>query len=208
MKRLVGFFSLLWAASASAIDFGQLDTFTTGMDNWTGSSPSLALGGPGGATDQYLRLQSGPGFPPKMAAKNQTQWTGNYLAAGVDVLTIQLANFGTADISLRAAIFGPSLNEFTSTNFQTVAADGVWRSYTFSLRQADLTAVGSGNDYALAMSNVFNFMFRHDPGSPNGSGDMPNFTGIMGMDNVQAVPEPATLGAIVLGLLGWKVRRR
>lgn len=207
MKCTLALAALALAAAGHAITLGQLDTFTSGFDSWTGSSPTLAMGGPGGAADQFLRLQSGSGFSPKMAARNSTQWAGNYTSAGVDSVALQVANVGSTSISLRVALFGSASQEFTSTSAQTILPDGLWRSFTFSLGQADLTSVGSNNDYSGMMGGVTNFMFRHNPGSPSGSGSQPNYTGVMGIDNVSAVPEPSSLLAIALGL-GLLRRRR
>jgi hypothetical protein len=208
MKCTLAFSALALAAMGQAITLGQLDTFTTGTDNWIGSSPSLAMGGPGGAADQFLRLQSGPGFSPKMAARNITQWLGNYPLAGVDSVTLQVANFGVSAIELRVAVFGSAGQEFTSTVSSTIAADGVWRSFSFSLASSALTSVGANNDYAGAMAGVTNFMFRHNPGAPTGAGNHPNFTGVMGIDNVRAVPEPTSLAVLAISCAVFRRRKR
>ena len=207
MKSTLAFSALALAAMSQAITLGQLDTFTSGTENWIGSSPSLAMGGPGGASDQFLRLESGPGFSPKMAARNITQWLGNYTLAGVDSVTLHVANFGVSAIELRVAVFGSAAQEFTSTISSTIAADGVWRSFSFSLASSALTSVGANNDYAGAMAGVTNFMFRHNPGAPTGAGNHPNFTGVMGIDNVRAVLEPASLLVVAFGV-GFLRRRR
>lgn len=205
MKRplIASFFAI--AAASHGISFGQLDTFTSGAANWSGSSPTLALGGPGGASDQYLRLQSGPGFSPKMAARNQVQWLGNYTAAGVNQVTLNVANFGANQIELRVVLFGSAGQEFTSASSTPIVADGLWRSISFSLLQSALTSVGTGSDYAGMMTAVTNFQFRNNPGAAAGSGSQTNFTGIMGIDNVNAVPEPGSL--LALGF-GWAALRR
>ncbi|MEQ1822986.1 MAG: PEP-CTERM sorting domain-containing protein [Fimbriimonadaceae bacterium] len=196
-----GFISL-----GRAVVFGQLDTFASGLENWAGSSPALGLGGPAGGSDQYLRLQSGPGFAPKMAARNQVQWTGNFAGAGVSAVTLNVANFGTSVIELRVALFAVGGLEYTSTTSTSIAADGQWRSISFSLAQSALTSVGANTNYAALMAGVTNFQFRNNPGAPSGSGTQPNFTGIMGLDNVRAVPEPSTV--LALGFGGLMLRRR
>ncbi|MEQ1933667.1 MAG: PEP-CTERM sorting domain-containing protein, partial [Fimbriimonadaceae bacterium] len=110
-------------------------------------------------------------------------------------------------IELRLALFGAGGREFTSATSTTIIADGLWHSYSFSLAESALTSVGSNSNYSGMITGVTNFQFRHNPGAATGSGTLPNFTGIMGMDNVHAVPEPASLLAVCLGGLIIKRRR-
>src|SRR5262245_14159023 len=85
-----------------AITPGQVDDFQDGgLAGWTGggggSFPSaqmnIASGGPSGAGDRYLQLAAGgTGGAPRLLGVNQSQWTGNFVAADVAGLGMNLLN--------------------------------------------------------------------------------------------------------------------
>ena len=120
-SRLAGTFLLLAAcllqpAVGSAVTLGQIDDFQDGtFQNWGIGNifgnpvPPVNVpdGGPAGAGDHYLLLTAdgGAGVRPdpgsRLAVINQTQWTGNYLAAGVNAITMSVNNLGATDLSLR-----------------------------------------------------------------------------------------------------------
>jgi hypothetical protein len=77
---------------------GQIDTFEDGtIQNWhvgmdappAARPANIASGGPGGAGDNYLRLTAlgGNGPSSKLSVINNSQWTGNYLASGVNAIS-------------------------------------------------------------------------------------------------------------------------
>src|SRR5690349_11298324 len=97
------------AVSAQAATLGQIDTFTTGTQGWIApdptnpNPPSTALGGPGGASDPYLKLvangDTGPGS--RLTVVNDAQWTGDFIAAGIRSIGMDVQNFGPSDVYLR-----------------------------------------------------------------------------------------------------------
>src|SRR3954453_1019060 len=98
--------------SDAAIVFGQVDTFEDGTTiNWQegASSPNpptnVPTGGPAGNGDHYLQNISTGGFGAgaKMVMFNLAQWTGDYNQAGVNRITLQMANFGATDLYMRVA---------------------------------------------------------------------------------------------------------
>jgi hypothetical protein len=98
---------------AGAVAIGQVDRFqdlTT--DGWfagglgTGQVPPVppevnGSGGPGGAGDAFLQItaQGGTGPGSRLTAINATQWTGNYLAAGVGSIGLDVRNLGSIDLT-------------------------------------------------------------------------------------------------------------
>jgi hypothetical protein len=74
--------------------------------------------------------------------------------------------------------------------------DGVWRRYTFSLAEADLTSPGDPEAaYADIIGGVGRVMFRHDKGAANHTLDdgEDGIEGTLGLDNVElamAASEP------------------
>jgi hypothetical protein len=108
--------ALTWkcpAAAAAVID-GQVDTFQDAtLQSWqSGSSnpnppANIATGGPAGANDHFLRLTSNGGSAGgRLVAFNNDQWTGNYLSAGVDAISMQVNNLGANDLTLRLILVG------------------------------------------------------------------------------------------------------
>lgn len=201
-------------ATASVVA-GQVDDFEDGtVQNWTGSffgqPANVASGGPAGLNDNFLQVISTGGSGPgsKLATFNDNgQWAGDYLAAGVTAIQVDMKNFSASgdDLEMRLLIpFGAGGN-FTSTLSQTVPADGAWHTLTFGLAAADLTYVGGNPDNLIfTLQNVTRILLRHQDGVPTGVGTAPAIVAELGMDNVLAIPEPAT--ALLLGLGGLVLR--
>src|SRR5437764_1421478 len=73
------------ALSASAAPVkGQIDNFTSGLQNWDNGAPAagpnLLLGGPSGAADQFMQLTANGGSSGgKLTVFDRsTEWTGNW----------------------------------------------------------------------------------------------------------------------------------
>ena len=189
------------------IVLGQVNTFTDGTtDGWTdGNSPAnsvnVATGGPNGLNDRYLQISSGTfGGHAKLISFNDTQWTGNYTAAGVSFIGMQLRNFGTSTLPIRIAIDNsghtPSIPGYASTVPFMLPADGQWHQAVFAVNAADLTPFNSPASPVLSVLNdVFDFRVLSSA-SPSTTGDILNAQ--IGVDNVTAlgaapVPEPASV---------------
>jgi hypothetical protein len=190
--------------AVATIVFGQVDDFEDGTTmNWAGGpgQSNIPSGGPAGAGDNYLQIVSTGGGGPgsKMGSFNDNQWTGDYTTAGVTSIDADIRNFGTTGaLHLRLLLFGDGGN-FTSTIPFVVTNDGAWHDAVFPITPADLTAVDGGFDVAATLANITRFLIRHQPGAPDGVGGSPSIVGVMGMDNVTALPEPGTLGLLLLG---------
>src|SRR4051812_23033167 len=97
-------------SSAFALTQGQTDTFTDGTtQGWTGgaSPANNPNGGPTGGGDKYLKLTT---TGTNMASYNLTQWQGNYAAAGITDVDVDLMDLATSSspASIRLVIFGPT----------------------------------------------------------------------------------------------------
>ncbi len=153
------------AGSAHAITLGQVDDFQTNNGFWEKGGPAIqpnvvTSGGPQGAGDRYLNNSSdGNGSNGRFIIFNEMQWTGNYTAAGVTTIAMDIANFGTTALTMRVALGGGGGRFCTSG--RTVPADGVWRRYEFSLTNA--TWVELTNNLPATLANVITLRILHNP---------------------------------------------
>lgn len=205
---------------------GQVDTFEDGTtQGWSvdllGSGghptpPSNEGGGQGGADDNFLLLESlgGGGAGSKLSAANlDARWTGDYLAAGVTAITMDVINLGTTDLYLRFGfedpIPGPPANiAFTDAVF--VPAGSGWMPIQFLVTPAHLTAALGTVELALSNTTVVRLYHSDVPGFPNPIQPIPAIAALLGVDNVSAtaVPEPAALTLIGLAAATIAARRR
>ena len=203
----------LSAASAPvhAITIGQLDDFQDGTTmNWTEGAPSpnqpvnVSSGGPANVGDSYLdNVSTGGGGPgSQMIMFNRTQWTGDYTAAGVARIAMDLANFGSGSLSIRIAVGdlgGDQGTWYTSTDSFALPADGVWYPAVFGLGVADLSLVQGSETLADVLSGVGSLRIL-SAATPKRDGDP--VAAQLGVDNINAVPEPSSLVLLALGLIG------
>jgi hypothetical protein len=209
-------------AHGAPIFVGQEDDFEDGTtQGWVvgllgAPSPAPPInvggGGPAGAADNYLRLTSigGAGAGSKLTVINPDHWGGDYLAAGVGSISMDLFNFGQTDLALRLLIEDPTVGPPTniaasSTPFLLPAGAG-WVHATFDVGVADLTAVLGTVASALSGATIIR-LFHNDQAAFPG----PGIVAELGVDNITAVgsvPEPASLLLLGLGGLGAALRRR
>lgn len=199
----------LLAGPARAVVLWQIDTFQDGtLQGWDGgSSPSnQPTGGPSGELgDRYLQLTT-MGNPSNLGAFNTAQWSGDYAAAGVTRINIDLKNSGPNPVSMRLMVTTTSgigctspCTAWTSTNATVLPADDQWVKVEFSLAEADLTRVAGTDSYASSVANVARLHLRHDDGLPSPPGTQVLVNAVLGVDNVVSLPEPSRTGGILAG---------
>ncbi len=115
---------------------------------------------------------------------------------------------GQTDLEMRLVLFGPGTStRWTSTLAQVVPGDGVFRTYTFSVLESELTRVDGTNSYAELAAGLDRIMIRFDDGPPSARGSV-GPTGSFRVDNVVALPEPGSVALLSLaGILGLARRR-
>jgi len=203
------------AASAGVVG-GQVDTFDSDTMGWgnTFGAPTTswaASGGPGGAGDAYLAIEtngssSGPGS--RLGAWNGVRWSGDFIGEGVTRIQMDIAGFVGPGAELRLQFLSNVGSQFTSLNSVFVPTDGVWRTYTFDISEAAMFQTGGVSGYAASFADITRMHLRHQPGAPGGFGSPPAYDGRIGVDNVRAVPGPAGLGVLSIGLVAACRRRR
>jgi hypothetical protein len=203
---------------------GQRDDFEGGTtQGWSVGDPAhpqpptnVATGGPGGAGDNYLLLTSVGGNGPgsRLSAVNLAQWAGDYRAAGIGAIRMDVANFGSNDIFLRLLwadpLMGPPTNVAVSSGVLLPAGSG-WQTITFDLGGASITTLLGSGDMALRTATELRLFHNPAPlfiGPPNSS---PPIVASLGVDNITAVavvPEPSTLLLLGSGLLLFPLLHR
>jgi hypothetical protein len=198
------------AAAEAAPILGQVQTFDDPHGWVVGAGPGLGLppaavpvpvlpGGQGGAGDNFLSLVSVGGAGPgsRLTAQNFAEWAGDYIAAGVDVLEMDVRNFGTTDLFLRLLFvdfgaMGPVHAALTSA--VVVPGGSNWQRISFDIAPGDLTAIlGTA---VGALTNADELRIFHNPAPFFAPGTNPAVVGNLGVDNITAAaaaaPEPAT----------------
>ena len=216
--------ALTLAGSVSAITIGQIDTFGDGTTmGWLvpGLSPNppanITSGGPAGVGDAYLSLvaNGSAGAGGRLAVLNDSQWTGNYLAAGVTFIQMDVNNFGSTELHLRLLFEdfdgpGPPVNLALSALPVVVPANSGWRSVVFPISPGDLVVETFGTVAgALANTDTLRIFHNPDPSFPGPGVGIPPVNASLGVDNILAdVPEPSTGLLIGIGLALFASRRR
>jgi len=197
---------------AQPIVLGQKDDFQNGtLQNWTNGfgAPDPVNepnGGPAGAADRFLHdsSQGGIGAGSRLVVFNISQWTGDYLSAGVTQIEMDLKNLTSTTLdmrwALRASSGGSFVPGYVSSSPVVLPNDGLWHHAVFLLDDAHLTPVNSPAPLSTFLASVGEARILHSV-TPSLTGDVGVFS--FGVDNIlaaagAAVPEPAVW--ILLGL--------
>jgi hypothetical protein len=186
-------------SAIAAVVVGELDTFASTLEGWAQGETSTvnsgitraASGGPTGASDAYMRILSDTSREHgKMIVYNRSAaWTGNYISAGVESLSMAVNNLGATDLMLRLA-FGTtpapdSLGTWlSSTNAVNVPSGSGWMNVQFQIGPTKLTTVSGSASYSTVMSGVSTLRLLHST-TPNSRGVA--ITAVLGVDNILAV---------------------
>jgi hypothetical protein len=205
---------------ASGAVIGQIDTFQNGTtDGWfagglgMGSVPAIppqvvANGGPQGTGDRYLQVTgiggNGPGS--KIAAINMTQWAGNYLTPGISGIAMDLKNFGSTDLTIRLLfedpMLGPPLDQAVTTFGAFLPAGGGWTHAFFAIAPGSMTVLSGSVTTLLSNTTLIRII---DSPTPT---DAVSIVGVLGIDNINAVPEPSSWAMVIGSLACLAARRR
>ena len=192
--------ALLLAPHAFAAGFADIQTFDA-AHSWTSGNPNpnpptlLPDSGPLGPGDTALRVSAsgGGGAGSKLVIFSTSDWTGNYLAAGISSIRMDLRNAAITPLSIRIALNGPG--GWFITPGQTVAPFQPWDRFVYELGAESLLSAG-GIDATATLANVGEIRIFH--GTSDAAFQGQSISGQMLVDNIQAVPEAT--GTLFLGL--------
>lgn len=203
---------VLAAAPAHAVVPGETDTFEASIESWfAGGGPLgqvpptppqvVASGGPGGADDAFMLITAtgGGGAPGgRPVAMNADQWAGDYRSQGINGIAMDLRNLGDVDLTVRLyfedPIPGPPQNE-AITQGVLLPAGGDWTHVLFPISPSQLTVLQGDADTLLSDTTILRIFHGEAPDFPGEA-----VAGQLGVDNIQAVPEPSTVALLLAGL--------
>ena len=200
-------------ANSGTLVVGRVDNIQDGStQGWSSNAGHDIIpgGGPAGQGDNYLQIYrptSSAPYPFHLGTKNTSTWTGDYISAGVQAITMDVnaisITTGPANLSLRIVLFGPG-GAFSTKEPVTVSPGDGWQHVEFGLTRSDLVKVpGAGTDYFVfppetndlteTLRQVETLLIRHDSTpDPTPIGQHPeHILAALGIDNITAVLGPA-----------------
>lgn len=194
----------------AAVTPGMVDTFQAGADRGWGYGPAgsaiegVTSGGPAGPGDGYLKVDAlgGVGANSRFTVIAGPQWSGDYLAAGVNGIEMDVRNLAGTALSLRLWLAGPLGATALSADPVLLPAFSGWTHVSFALGNSALVG-----QVAATLADVQQLRLFH---ATNAAFPGPPIVASLGVDNVSAVPEPAVAWLMLPGLLavGALLRRR
>ena len=205
-------------SSEAALVLGPISDFQDGTTQGWGvpvgtDNTANVGGGQLGPGDRFIRLQN-EGPVGRFAMRNASLSGG--ISSDVTAIVLDMIRpsngAGGESAEIRLVLYEETNGNGTrwsTTTAAIVPPDNTWNTYTFPIREADLTRqAGSTSTYADLLANFDRLVLRHDPGGVSiGGSALPGF---LGVDNIVAVPEPSAvllLGAIITLLASRKYLR-
>lgn len=190
----------LVAGPAAAVSLGTSDSFDGGStEGWSTGDPSP---NPPVAVDGHLLITStgiaGPGG--KLVAWPGDDFDGNYLAAGVTALAMDLNNLGPTTLSLRLYLDGPLGSTAVSNAAIVLPAGSGWTPVAFAMVPAAFDGPAT-----LVLGGVSQIRLYHGVAASYPGGAI---VAQLGVDNVVAVPEPGVAWMLAGGLAALALMRR
>jgi hypothetical protein len=194
---------LVGTRPACAISLGEVDHFSADLEGWKtgvqagpGAVVRVAGGGPAGAGDAFLQVTVNPASTGilKMVVFNQAQWQGDFIAAGVTAVSMDVKFEGPDAMHLRLA-FGTNDapigggDWFVSNDAIIVPSGGGWTNIQFPISSMALGDYSGGEaNYNDAMSNVATMRLLHVM-SLSPFGDIVNTEAptVVSVDNITAL---------------------
>lgn len=214
------------ASCSFAITQGQIDSFTVSANSWGNNAGSALLkttDGADGPTDGYLEMitnGAGQGSSSRLIAIAPSSWHGDYIAEGVNAISLDANNYTDGDIYLRLAFRSVGDDTVFVTEEMILAPSSGWTSLTFDLAESNMERTGVSYTDTFSSVSQLRVIHRYDPsvgngGPPDAADSVLGALGSpiaarVGIDNIQAlgVPEPGTLALAALSAVAMMTNRR
>ena len=209
-------------ATAAVVD--SIDDFQDGsVHDWSHAaiSPNPPTNeadvGLTGIGDNALRVHSHGGGGPGsrwIAFNAESDWTGDYIAAGINRIEADVNNIGPNTLNLRVAI-GTGASPLPGisaavTDAVTIAPGSGWVKVTWSLDPNDLISLGQDPATALTSVRVLRILDNPFPAyvaSPT-TGEATALLDNIVARGTTAIPEPGSVGVLAIVAAGLVCRRR
>lgn len=169
------FVCVVAAGPALGVSLGHVDDFEDAtVQGWVHglANPNSPTNQPaGGNPGRYLELTASGGAGPgsKLLALNTSaNWSGDYTAAGVDTIEVDLRTTDSG-LTIFIALNGAGGQYATAGGF-ALPDDGAWHGATFDISAGGLVSVG-GADAAATLAGVTELRLLHSSGGPSWLGD-------------------------------------
>jgi hypothetical protein len=173
---------------AIAVTLNAVDTFETGTTlDWSGNAAptNVPTGGPAGAGDHFLRINS---ISSHLATFNiSARWTGDYPAEDIKAIEMDMNHLADEPVSIRLYVFGDG-GTFASVLAKPIAS-GAWKRYQFGLTLDDMTDLSGDGNLATTLSTLNRVLIRYDIAqtpTPPGTAAAP-VTATLGIDNIRGI---------------------
>ena len=184
-----------------SITLNQLEDFQAGTSQWSINNgatlvPVVEDAGPAGEGDDARFMSTTAMSVPRLLAMNVIQWNGNWTAAGIGRISLDVRNPNGFSLSMRLGVAGPGgqgpngSGDTHVTGAATVPADNVWHALTFDVLPSDFTSI-NGFDSTAALTNVAQLRVIHNADVSFAGAAM---QGDFYLDNIRALGSPALPG--------------
>ncbi|MFK7909275.1 MAG: PEP-CTERM sorting domain-containing protein [Akkermansiaceae bacterium] len=163
---------------------------------------------PDGPFNSILLVTSsgGGGVGSRLVVPNSTpNWTGNYSAAGITAVKMDLVNNSGLNLSIRIGVEGGAGGNRWTSIVPVSLSPSQRGTFRFDLDSSSLGAAG-GNDLAAALADISQIRVLHNPnaGDFKGAAVPGSFT----VDNITLVPEPSSSAMFFAACAILLIRRK
>lgn len=207
-------FSTCASMTLAAVTVGYVEDFSDGLADWRKgmTNPnylSIVLnGGPGGPGDAYMQsVADGSSDFGRLTVFNEMEWSTDFIAAGISAISMDLLNPGAGTLSIRIGIRSSSGPGYISTAAYSLTGSSGWQNAIFAIDESSMTPVGNpGSFSSFIATGSFQVRILHATGTSNLVGNPISAT--LGIDNITAVPEPASAAFMFVGMCTLAACRR
>ena len=195
-----------FAGQLNGATVGQVTDFETDRDGWLhprNSAFQTTIVPDGGGNVLSVTSSGTTGVGSRLLVPNlSAAWVGDYTAAGVTGIRMDIRNTNLLTLSMRVAVDGAG-GRWVSTT-PVVLTTGQSGNFVFALDAGSMTSAGGANLNAT-LSSLTQIRVLHNAGAPSYLGDQ--VAGSFTLDNITLIPEPSTSILVLVGLGGMLLVR-